>query len=84
MLHSLDQINVELPVLHNLQHCGCSSPTLSGSSTSSDARTKQPEHLLEDFNSGTLMRARDDCDAAFGWNNQMRSDMGSAAARVGQ
>ena len=40
--------------------------------------------LLDDFNSGSLMRIRDECDAAFGWNKQMRDDAGSAAARVGR
>ncbi len=40
--------------------------------------------LLDDFNSGSLIRIRDECDAAFGWNKQMRGDAGSAAARVGR
>ena len=42
------------------------------------------EKLLDDFNSGSLMRIRDECDAAFGWNKQLRDDAGSAAARVGR
>ena len=40
--------------------------------------------LLADFNSGSLIRIRDECDAAFGWNKQMRDAAGSAAARVGR
>ena len=38
--------------------------------------------LLDDFNSGKLTRARDDCDAAFGWSKQMRSAAGSAVSRM--
>ena len=38
--------------------------------------------LLDDFNSNKLTRARDDCDAAFGWSKQMRSAMGSAVSRM--
>ena len=40
------------------------------------------KELLEDFNSGKLTRARDDCDAAFGWSKQMRSAAGSAVSRM--
>ena len=42
------------------------------------------KEVLDDFNSGSLMRIRDECDAAFGWNNQMRDAAGSAAAQVGR
>ena len=40
--------------------------------------------LLAAFNSGSLIRIRDECDAAFGWNRQMRNAAGNAAARVGR
>ena len=38
--------------------------------------------LLDALKSGSLIRIRDECDAAFGWNRQMRDAAGSAAARV--
>ena len=40
--------------------------------------------LLDDFNSGKLTRARDDCDAAFGWTKRIRDATGNAAARIGR
>ena len=48
-----------------------------------DLSPKEKE-LLDDFNSGKLTRNRDKCNAAFGWNRQMRSSAGSAAARLGR
>ena len=40
--------------------------------------------LLDDFTCGRLARVRDDCDAAFGWNKEMRTAAGSAAIRIGR
>ena len=40
--------------------------------------------LLDDLNSGKLAQVRDECDAAFGWNQQMRDEAGTAAGRVGE
>ena len=40
--------------------------------------------MLAEFESGSLERARDDCDAAFGWNKETRDAAGSAAAGVGR
>ena len=38
--------------------------------------------LLDDFICGRLDRVRDECDAAFGWNREMRTAAGSAANRM--
>ena len=38
--------------------------------------------LLEDLNSGKLAQVVDECDAAFGWNQQMRDKAGTAAGRL--
>ena len=38
--------------------------------------------LLDDFNSGKLQKRRDECDAAFGWNQAASSAAGSAASRL--
>ena len=38
--------------------------------------------LLDDFDSGKLHRLRDECGEAFGWNRDMKSAAGSAAARL--
>ena len=38
--------------------------------------------LLNDFNNGKLLRLMNECDEAFGWNREMRSNAGSAAARL--
>ena len=38
--------------------------------------------LLDDLRSGKLIRAREECDAAFGWNRQMRDEAGTAAGRL--
>jgi hypothetical protein len=38
--------------------------------------------LLAALKSGSLIRIRDECDAAFGWNRKTRDAAGSAAARV--
>ena len=46
--------------------------------------TATEKRLLDDFNSGKLFRIRDQCDAAFGWNQSIRSAVSSAASRVGQ
>ena len=35
--------------------------------------------LLDEYNNGEITCIRDDCDAAFGWNKQMRIALGSAA-----
>ena len=40
--------------------------------------------LLGDLNSGKLAQVRDECDAAFGWNQQMRDEAGTAASRLGE
>ena len=40
--------------------------------------------LLDDFNSGKLERDREECDAAFGWNKDMRTAAGSAADKIGR
>jgi hypothetical protein len=44
--------------------------------------SKEDQTLVTDFQSGHLERIRDDCDQAFGWNQQMRTDMGSTASRM--
>ena len=46
--------------------------------------SSEEQNLLTDFQSGELERIRDDCDLAFGWNQQMRTDMGSTASRMAQ
>ena len=38
--------------------------------------------LLDDLNSGKLARVRDECDAAFGWNREMRDATGSTASNM--
>ena len=40
--------------------------------------------LLDHLMSGRLARVRDECDAAFGWNQAMRTAMSSAAQGVGR
>ena len=40
--------------------------------------------LLDDFTCGTLERVRDKCDAAFGWNNEMRTAASSTANKIGR
>ena len=40
--------------------------------------------LLDDFISGKLDRDREECDAAFGWNKDMRTAAGSAADKIGR
>ena len=44
--------------------------------------SREDQTLLTNFQSGELDRIRDDCDRAFGWNQQMRTDMGSTASRM--
>jgi hypothetical protein len=44
--------------------------------------SREDQTLLTDFQSGQLDRIRDDCDRAFGWNQQMRTNMGSTASRM--
>ena len=46
--------------------------------------SSEEQNLLTDFQSGELERIRDDCDLAFGWNQQMRTNMGSTASRMAQ
>ena len=49
------------------------------------ALSDQDKALLDDFICGAaLTRVRDECDAAFGWNKEMRTAAGSAAIRIGQ
>ncbi len=38
--------------------------------------------LLEDLSSGKLALVRDACDAAFGWNREMRDATGSTASNM--
>ncbi len=38
--------------------------------------------LLEDLSSGKLALVRDACDAAFGWNKEMRDATGSTASNM--
>ena len=45
--------------------------------------SQKDRKLLDDFNSGKLARVRDECDEAFGWNQQMRNAAGTAAGRLG-
>ena len=51
-------------------------------SRASDDLSNTERYLLDDFSSGKLTRARDDCDAAFAWSRQMRSAAGSAVSRM--
>ena len=44
----------------------------------------QDRALLDDFISGKLARDRDERDAAFGWNTEMRTSAGSAAISMGR
>ena len=44
----------------------------------------QEKALLDDFICGRLARVRDECDAAFGWNKEMRTAAGSTANRIGR
>ena len=44
--------------------------------------SREDQTLLTNLQSGELDRIRDDCDRAFGWNQQMRTDMGSTASRM--
>ena len=48
------------------------------------ALSDQDKALLDDFICGRLARVRDECDAAFGWNREMRTAAGSAASRMGR
>ena len=48
------------------------------------ALSDQDKALLDDFICGRLDRVRDECDAAFGWNRQMRIAAGSAAISMGR
>ena len=48
------------------------------------ALSDQDTALLDDFTCGRLARVRDDCDAAFGWNKEMRTAAGSTAIRIGR
>ena len=47
-----------------------------------DSLSADEETLLDEFKSGQLIRCRNDCDAAFGWDKQQRDAAGSAAARL--
>ena len=53
-------------------------------STQRAALSDQDNALLDDFISGRLARVRDECDAAFGWNREMRIAAGSTAIIMGQ
>ena len=48
------------------------------------ALSDQDNALLDDFICGRLARVRDECDAAFGWNREMRTAAGSTANRMGR
>ena len=48
------------------------------------ALSDQDKALLDDFICGRLDRVRDECDAAFGWNKEMRTAAGSTANRIGR
>ena len=48
------------------------------------ALSDQDRALLDDFICGRLARVRDECDAAFGWNREMRTAAGSTANRMGR
>ena len=47
-----------------------------------DSLSDDEKTLLDEFNSGQLIRWRNECDAAFGWDKQQRDAAGSAAARL--
>ena len=47
------------------------------------ALSDQDNALLDDLICGRLARVRDECDAAFGWNREMRTAAGSTANRMG-
>ena len=47
-----------------------------------DSLPDDEKTLLNDFHSGQLIRCRNECDAAFGWDKQQRDAAGSAAARL--
>ena len=48
------------------------------------ALSDKDKALLEDFISGKLERVRDECDAAFGWNREMRIAVGNTASKLGR
>ena len=48
------------------------------------ALSDRDKTLLDDFTRGTLERVRDNCDAAFGWNNEMRAAASSTANKIGR
>ena len=48
------------------------------------ALSDQDKALLDDFICGRLAHVRDECDAAFGWNREMRTAAGSTASRMGR
>ena len=48
------------------------------------ALSDQDNALLDDFICGKLDHVRDECDAAFGWNKEMRTAAGSTANRIGR
>ena len=48
------------------------------------ALSDRDKTLLDDFTCGTLERVRDNCDAAFGWNNEMRAAASSTANKIGR
>ena len=47
-----------------------------------DTLTDQEKTLYHDFRSGKLIKDRNDCDEAFGWNKEMRIAAGSTAIRM--
>ena len=49
-----------------------------------DGLWQSEKTLLDDLNSGKLAQVRDECDEAFGWNQQMRDEAGTAASRLGE
>ena len=44
--------------------------------------SQRDRKLLDDFKSGKLEQVRDEADAAFGWNQEMRNAAGTAAGRL--
>ena len=48
------------------------------------ALSDQEKTILDDFICGKLARVRDERDAAFGWNREMRTAAGSTAIRIGR
>ena len=40
--------------------------------------------MLDDLNSGKLAQVRDECDEAFGWNQQMRDEAGQGELPTAQ